>query len=80
MIKKFFIDEKTGTGIIVTKYKNESDEQFFERGYFMLKYKKHHDIKIEELIKMSNIWKNIKYLHCEYPQEIMTKINKIKNI
>lgn len=78
MYEKLFIDEKSGISIIVIKNKNESDEQFYGRGYFMLKYKKHYDIDMDELIKISHIWKNIKYLHCEYPSELMIKIKNVQ--
>jgi hypothetical protein len=75
---RIFSDAKTGLTIIISKQKNESYEQFCGRGYFMLKYKKYYNEEINELIKMSQLWKNIKYLHCEYPSKIMKKIMDVK--
>lgn len=79
MEKKIFIDENLGITILLSKQENESDEHFYGRGYFILKYIKHNkNTKIDELIKMSMIWKNIKYLNCEYSKNIMEKISSIE--
>jgi hypothetical protein len=76
---KIFINEKTGTTILASKNKNESCEEFYGRGYFMLKYIKYHNEKdMNEIIRMSHIWKNITYLHCEYSSEIMKKITDVQ--
>jgi hypothetical protein len=56
--------------IIIEKNSDESEEQFIERGYFIIKYMLNNKINLNEVIPISNIFINIKYNKCSYSPEI----------
>jgi hypothetical protein len=62
--------------IIIKKYIGESEEQFLERGIFIIKYIKDTNCKLDEAINMSLIWANIKYKKCTYSKEVHNILKK----
>jgi hypothetical protein len=74
---------KNGIYHILERDIGESIDQFYERGYFIIdmlnkldkeksKYSKTE--KLNQAIKFSRIFINIKYKHCLYSEEIMEKM------
>ena len=55
-------------------------EKFIERVWYVLhridspKYDNSSKYTFDELIKLSLLWSNVKYLHCSYSDEIMKKL------
>ena len=70
---------KNGKSIILNKQLGESDEIFFNRGFFIINQSKLNNLN--ELEKLSKIWANIKFKGCKYPNFISNKIKYMeKNI
>ena len=49
-------------------------ERFIERGYFVAKIKPKNDKEMEEAIKYSRIYINVKYLDCNYEKDIHERL------
>ena len=68
---------KNGLSIIVKKDENEPDNFYYERYWFIISQNMNKYKNMEELIKLSKIWINIKYLKCKYSSSITRKVIKM---
>ena len=59
---------KNGRSIIIKKDDNESYDMFYERGKFIISQNK--NINLDDLIKLSKIYINIKYRKCIYNKDV----------
>lgn len=67
---------KNGVSIMVDREDHESDEEYFNRGWFIVsqnlsKY------KLEEVVKLSKVWVNIHYNNCKYPKSLTKKVMRM---
>ena len=71
---------KSGYICKIKKEKEEENEDFYNRGWFMVSHRPNKN-NYNKLKKYYKIWKNIKDFECIYNDEIMNKIENIeKNI
>jgi hypothetical protein len=72
---------KNGLSIIINKNKNEPDNIFYDRFWYIISQNICDYTDMNELIKLSKIWTNIKYYNCKYPREIASRALQLsKNI
>ena len=69
--------QRNGVSFIINKDSNESWEVFYDRCKFIIS-QKDTNIKFNELIKLSKIYTNIKYMKCVYNNDTMAKVDKLK--
>jgi len=72
--KSVFI--KNGNFYLLKRDKFEPIERFNERGWFVASICPRTS-ELEEAIRLSRIWINIKFNKCVYNDSVMEKINKI---
>ena len=70
---------KNGQSIFLQKKDEESDDIFYEKGWFIIsqdlkKYK-----NLNKLIVYAKIWINMKYRKCKYSDNIEKKIKEMEN-
>jgi len=66
-----------GILINIEKLNDESDYVYYQRVKKILKNINLFNYKLEEIIKLSILWSNIKYKKCKYNIEIMDKVDKL---
>jgi hypothetical protein len=67
--------EFEGVSFFIENIMNEPLNMFYDRYYFITRYlKENKDIKTAK--NLGNIYINVKYLNCKYPQYIYQKIEK----
>ena len=66
---------KNGRSIIIKKDENESYDMFYERGNFIIS--QNNNINLDDLIKLSKIYVNIKFKKCTYNKDIYKIIKKM---
>ncbi|XP_049884425.1 partner of xrn-2 protein 1-like [Pectinophora gossypiella] len=66
---------KTQIDVDSLRTEHESDEQWEVRKNFMVEHKDNFDQ--EELITLAQLFTNIEFLGCRYPQETMARIAKL---
>jgi hypothetical protein len=72
---------KNGISIIINKDRNEPDNIFYDRFWYIISQNVCDYKDLDELIKLSKIWTNIKYYKCRYPKMIASKALQLsKNI
>lgn len=72
--KSVFI--KNGKYVVLQRSCGESYEQFLERGWFVVRaLNKKKDI--DNIIKLSRVFINVKYHNCKYSKELHTEIDTI---
>lgn len=64
---------------LVERNEGESMEHFIDRGNFIVAQKPQNDKEYELVLKYSYIYTNVKYLHCEYTDDIMTDLKKMED-
>ena len=69
--------QRNGVSFIINKVSNESLEVFYDRCKFIIS-QKDTNIKFNELIKLSKIYTNIKYMKCVYNNYTIEKVDKLK--
>ena len=67
--------KKNNKSIILYKDKYESNDMFLDRGWFIISQRYNNNYQYDEIMKMSKLYVNIKYLNCKYDKDIMNKIN-----
>jgi hypothetical protein len=55
----------------------ETKEQFSERHWLVINNLDRYKSKIDELICLTKIWRNIKYLKCVYSDDIMREVESL---
>ena len=65
---------KKGFFCIVEKEDNETTEETYKRGWFMVSQINTNTIDTNELVKYSKLWKNYKQHNCIYNSDIMNKL------
>lgn len=70
---------KKGNYTIVGKDDNESVEDLYKRGWFIVSQLDNNELKTQDLIMYSKLWKNINKLKCVYDNDIMNIISKCEN-
>ena len=66
--------DHNGKFYIIKQQKFEAREKFMERVWFILN-RIDSDDSFNDLIKLSILWSNVKYLGCVYGDDIMEKIS-----
>ena len=66
-----------GILINIKKINNESEYIYYKRVNKIIKNYKSSNYSIEELIKLSILWSNIKFKKCKYKNEIMNKVDEL---
>tara|TARA_B100000886_G_scaffold340147_1_gene308130 strand:+ start:1756 stop:1980 length:225 start_codon:yes stop_codon:yes gene_type:complete len=67
---------KNGKSVIIKKDENESYDMFYERGNFIIS--QINSKNLDDLIKLSKIYINIKFKKCIYNKDIYNIIKKMK--
>jgi hypothetical protein len=67
---------KNNFSIIVSKKQYESNDEFFERGWFIVSQSPQNKNELKLVILFSNIWINTKKRNCVYNDKIVNKIKK----
>ena len=57
----------------------ESDNIYFQRIWFVAKQEPRTKKQLDECIYNSILWKNIKFMHCKYSDDVHTKITEIED-
>ncbi len=65
-------------GMTIEKQNNESREMLMERISIIRNNFNNYKNKFDYLLNLTKIYINNKYLHCEYNENIMDEINKLK--
>jgi hypothetical protein len=68
---------KNGISLIIPRNNNESDDIYYNRGWFIISQPIIDSIniaKINEINKFANIWINIKFFSCKYPKQLYDKV------
>lgn len=73
--KSVFI--KNGNYYLLDRDKYESSEKFNERGWFVASIAPKSKSELDEAIRLSRIWINIKFDKCIYDEIIMDKIKNL---
>jgi hypothetical protein len=76
--KSIFI--KDGYFCLIERDRYESIERFNERGWFIVSISPKTDEELDEAIRLSRIWANIKFNKCVYNKFLMNKINYFVDI
>lgn len=71
---------KDGSFYLLKRDKYEPMERFNERGWFVVSISPKTKSELEEAIRLSRIWINIKFNKCTYDPSLMNKINNIVNL
>lgn len=75
--EKYF--KKNGYVIHLTQDNGESDEQFSDRGEFVVSQKIQTNEEYENAVKLSRIYRNNKYNKSEYSSSIMKEMELMRN-
>ena len=67
---------KNGKSIILKKSLEESDDNFYKRGNFIITQPNLNNLN--DLIKISKIWINYKIKKCSYSNNLVKEINKLE--
>lgn len=67
---------KNGVSIFLKKEKNESDDMFLDRGWFIISQP--NKLNFNEMIKFSKIWVNNKYLKCKYNNDLIKIVKEME--
>jgi hypothetical protein len=67
---------KNGLSLIINKDKNEPDNIFYDRYWFIISQDIQKLDKLDELVKLSKIWVNMKYNRCKYSSYLADKAFK----
>ena len=59
---------------------NEPSEVFFKRAWFIIKQEPQTIQEFEKVERDSFLWKNVKFLNCQYSDEVMQRLLTYKNI
>lgn len=70
--------KKNGYFIIIEKDKNEFDDQFTERGMFIVSQKPQNENELNECIRYSRIFRNVKFNKCKYDNETMDMLKNME--
>jgi len=71
---------KNGSFYLLKKDKFESIERFNERGWFVVSIAPKNEDELNEAIRLSRIWSNMKFNKCTYDNILMDKISNIVNV
>lgn len=63
---------------IVDKDDYETDEQYYERGYFISNNNPKNKSEYDKLLLYSRIYRNVNYYKCVYDERIMNQLNTFK--
>lgn len=73
------IFKKNGYYIMLNKDIGESQEQFTERGIFIVSQISKNEDTYDNSLIYSRIFRNVKYYKCEYDEYIMNKLKVMEN-
>lgn len=69
---------KNGKSIYFVKNDQDSDDIFYEKGWFIVSQDLEKYESLEKLIFYSKIWINMKYRKCKYSEKIEKKIRDME--
>ncbi len=68
---------QNGFSVVVQKYQYESDEMFFDRGWFIVSQIDDKTDNLDEIVKLSKVWSNMKYMNCRYSHRLFKKVEEM---